>query len=465
MFGKFKNSKQSMADGLSKPGRSKSAVSNAHTSWLWVKESDRENFFELTPRGQLAQASHQSHEPWLDDANLQVISFCKEDDLEVRAEARESEVAMQKRIMADVGVKIVSWAQALKTDSGQTPALEGLKKLGSHFLESKASAQPTQSSKSSSDSLVSGVWMYATAQARMKSIPAQSKVWSGIALVRYMLAQAFQSMALPETPFVTGVVFSGEPTAVIVFLKCEADGQFSMQQVARLSDMSEEAFEAACTNFAEHARLGRALPKERIKLFDGAHLMDLMDSSKTRVSTSAKAPVRAYPAEVEIFGVRQSTWLRVAMYASAVAMAVDLVWGLSALGMAASTHSQNQQIKRELDQLSLTRKTAIDARFGTLIKEGAIPVRRLIDEARSMYRDGMRLEIDSTRDMTVYRVSRRFQDEASQPAAMAELLQIRQPENCARSAPEVTLQLNEVFINVQCKTVDPYLARLLGSGS
>ena len=153
------------------------------------------------------------------------------------------------------------------------------------------------------------------------------------------------------------------------------------------------------------------------------------------------------------------------MYASAVVMAVDLVWGLSALGMTASTHSQNQQIKRELDQLSVNRKTAIDARFGALIKEGSIPLSRLIEEARSMYRDGMRLEIDSMRDMTVYRVSRRFQDEGSQPAAMAELLQIRQPENCARSAPEVTLQLNEVFINVQCKTVDPYLARLLGSGT
>lgn len=280
MFGKFKNAKQGTSEGLLKQRISKSAMSNSHTSWLWVKESDRENFFELTKRGQLAQSSHQSHEPWLDDANVQVISFCKEDDLEVRAEARESEVAMQKRIMADVGVKIVSWAQPLKTDSGQVHALDRFKKLGSHFLESKGAVQPTQSSKSNNDSLLSGVWMYATSQSRMKSIPAQSKVWSGIALVRYMLAQAFKNMALPETPFVTGVVFSGEPTSVIVFLKCEADGQFSVQQVARLSDMSEEAFVAACTNFAEHARLGRALPKERIKLFDGAHLMELMDSSK-----------------------------------------------------------------------------------------------------------------------------------------------------------------------------------------
>ena len=465
MFGKFKKAKQDVTGGLVKPMAPKSALRNSQVSWLWVKESDRENFFELTPRGQLAQASHQSHEPWLDAANVQVISFCKEDDLDVRAEARESEVAMQKRIMADVGVKVVSWAQPLKADSGQTHALDGFKKLGRHLLESKASAQPTQSSKSNSDSLLSGVWMYATAQSRMKSIPAQSKVWSGIALVRYMLAQAFKSMTLPETPFVTGVVFEGQPTTVIVFLKCEADGQFSVQQVARLSDMSEEAFEAACTNFAEHARLGRALPKERIKLFDGAHLMDLIESSKARVNSSARVPVRAYPAEVEIFGLRQSTWLRAAMYASAVAVAVDLVWGLSALGMTASARSENQQIKRDVDQLSGSRKAAIDARFGTLIKDGSIPLNRLIEEARSMYRDGMRLEIDSTRDMTVYKVSRRFQDEGSQPAAMAELLQIRQPDNCARSAPEVTLQLNEVFINVQCKTVDPYLARLLGSGT
>lgn len=455
-----------MSDALSKPMPSKAVVGNSQASWLWVKESDRENFFELTAQGHLAQVSHQSHEPWLDEVNVQVISFCKEDDLEVRAEARESEVDMQKRIMADVGVKIVSWPQHLKADPGQAlSVLDHFKKLGRHFLESKVSAQPTQSSKSTSDSLLSGVWMYATSQSRMKSIPVQSKVWSGIALVRYMLAQAFKSMALPETPFVTGVVFSGEPTSVIVFLKCEADGQFSVQQVARLSDMSEEAFEAACTNFAEHARLGRGLPKERIKLFDGAHLMALMESAQTRVSASARAPVRAYPAEVEIFGLRQRTWLRTAMCLSAVAVAVDLVWGLSALGMAVSTHSQNQQIKRELDQLLVTRKVGIDARFGSLIKEGSIPLSRLIDEARFVYRDGMRLEIDATRDMTVYRVSRRFQDEGSQPAAMADLLQIRQPENCARSAPEVTLQLNEVFINVQCKTVDPYLARLLGSGT
>ena len=465
MFDKFKKAKQDVTGGLVKPMAPKSALSNSQVSWLWVKEGDRENFFELTGQGHLAQASHQSHEPWLDDANVQVISFCKEDDLDVRAEARESEVAMQKRIMADVGVKVVSWAQPLKADSGQTHTVDGFKKLGRHFLESKASAQPNQSSKSTSDSLLSGVWMYATAQSRMKSIPAQSKVWSGIALVRYMLAQAFKSMTLPETPFVTGVVFQGQPTTVIVFLKCEADGQFSVQQVARLSDMREEAFEAACTNFAEHARLGRALPKERIKLFDGAHLMDLMDSSKTRANASARVPVRAYPAEVEIFGLRQSTWLRAAMYASAVVLAVDLVWGLSALGMTASARSENQQIKRDVDQLSVSRQAAIDARFGTLIKEGSISLNRLIEEARSMYRDGMRLEIDATRDMTVYRVSRRFQDEGSQPAAMADLLQIRQPENCARSAPEVTLQLNEVFINVQCKTVDSYLARLLGSGT
>ena len=462
MFGKFKNAGR----GRNKELRGATRSTYPKVSWLWVKESDRENFFELTPRGQLAQASHQSHEPWLDDANVQVISFCKEDDLDVRAEARESEVATQKRIMADVGVKIVSWVQPLKTDSGNAQsALESFKKLTSHLLESKASSQATESSKSTGDALLSGVWMYATAQSRMKAIPAQTKVWSGIALVRYMLAQAFKSMTLPETPFVTGVVFQGQPTTVIVFLKCEADGQFSVQQVARLSDMSEEAFEAACTNFAEHARLGRALPKERVKLFDGAHLMDLMESSKTRANASVKVPVRAYPAEVEIFGVRQSTWLRTAMYASAVVLAVDLVWGLSALGMAASAHSENQQIKRDVDQLSVSRKAAIDARFGTLIKDGSIPLSRLIEEARSMYRDGMRLEIDATREMTVYKVSRRFQDEGSQPAAMAELLQIRQPDSCARSAPEVTLQLNEVFINVQCKTVDPYLARLLGSGT
>lgn len=440
--------------------------SKSRASWLWVKESDRENFFELTQFGHLKQASHQSHEPWVDDARLQVISFCKEDDLEIRAEARESEVAMQKRIMADVGVKIVSWAQPLKADGGNKQSLlVSIKTLGRHLMVPKVASQPASSSKPLNDSFLSGVWMYATAQSRMKTIPAQSKVWSGVSLVRYMLAQALKSTALPETPFVTGVVFQGEPTTVIVFLKCESDGQFSLQQVARLSDMSEEAFDVACTNFAEHARLGRSLPKERIKLFDGAHLMDLINSSKPKVSPSANAPVRAYPAEVEIFGLRQSTWLRSAMYASAVALVIDLVWGLSALGMSASTRAQNQQIQREVNQLTVSRKASIDARFGSLIKDGSIPLNRLIEEARSMYRDGMRLEIDANRDMTLYRVSRRFQDEGSQPAAMADLLQIRQSEKCARSAPEVTLQLNEVFINVQCKTVDPYLARVLGSGS
>jgi hypothetical protein len=431
-------------------------------AWLWVKENSRESFFEITPQGHMAQATHQTLEPWIDAKHQHVISFNREEDLEIKAEPRESEVAMQKRIMADVGVKIVSWAQRLKSEDAQKGmSLDVVKRLGSHFLASDrrgALLNGQETSDKSSEPFVSGTWMYATSQERMKTIPAHTKVWSGIALVRHLLAQAFQRSSAPETPFVTGVVFSGEPTTVIVFLKCDVNGQFTLQQVVRLADLSEEAFESACTDFAEQARLGRGLPKDRIKLFDGAVLLELL-------STAASTPLRPYPTEPEIFGMRQSTWLQVAMYASAGALAVDLVWGLSALGMTMAARSENQQLQQHLQSQVQLKKIDLDKRFLTLIKEGSVPVDGLIDQARQMYREGMRLEIDATRTQTTYRVSRRFADEASQPAAMADLLQITTSEGCSRNAPETTLQLNEVFVYVQCKTVDPYLARVLGSGA
>ncbi len=459
----------------SQKSKSNKPIAGARKPWLWTKEGERESFFQLDAKGRVSAPTHQTHAPWEDEGGtnthsaehvgVDVISFCKDDDWEVKAEARESEEALKKRLMADVGVKVLGWTQALKTDAQSTNPLADLKRLAGHLKE-KPSAQPSESKLQTLSSGVEGTWLYATSQQRMQSIPAQTRVWSGLSLVRYLLDQALKSAAnsvsWPETPFVTGVVFTGEPTTVIVFLKCDGAGQFSLPQVVRLADFSAEAFASACANYAELVRLGRDLPQERIKLFDGAHVMELITPKGREAKTML---LRPYPSEVEIFGVRQRRWIRGAFYATALALAVDCLVGLSALGLAATKRAENQKTQERVQQQELVRKADLDQRFKTLIELGSVPVNQLIDQARSMYRDGMRLEIEATRANVVYRVSRRFQDESSQPAAMADLLQIQPPENCRRNAPETTLQLNEVFVYVECQTVDPYLARVLSAGS
>ena len=89
--------------------------------FLFVREGDKDHFWPVghgqnSDAGQLLGVSFESTTP-VDDAALDVISFSSLDDVEIRAQPRESTALLTKRLMAETGLQLIGWRQVLGQES------------------------------------------------------------------------------------------------------------------------------------------------------------------------------------------------------------------------------------------------------------------------------------------------------------------------------------------------------------
>ncbi len=457
--------------------------------WLYVREGEKATYWPLNKlasqsAGTLIGNTHEMQPP---DGNesADIISFSPTEDLETRAQKRESTAALTKRLMADAGVRLIGWRQMLYIASFKRSKTSGLR--GELNLLTKRIIDALKSDANSSKSndpqvihqqdrargLNGSEWLYATAADRMKNTSISSRLWPGRAMLRSLLAQAWAEQNQPTSPYVTGVVFTGDHHTLVIFFKASESGELESMVSANLTNSTlgtpEEKdaanqlrLEQALQNYLQHVRLAALdsasdFPADRICLFDGVEFTKLIANSQSSTI------VHPYPIEVEYFGVGSSIWWKLSTPAAAAGLIGVVITSVYAgvLTNWAKNDSTTQTTALRIANEQL--QSATIARWGSLTKEGSVPIVKAVEIAQSLHQEGLRLEIDADRELIRIKVIAKVVDGSNTPTTLTELMSAKSPEGCIRRNPETNTQLSELYINYECTSVDRVISSLLSS--
>ncbi len=475
---------------LSRSKNSKANGSREAKLWLFVREGEKDTYWPLhtfakPSAGTLIGGMHELQPP--DESELaDIISFSPTEDLEMRAQKRESTPALTKRLMAEAGVRLIAWRQTLNIASSQGTHSSGLlgeisqltNRISSIFSSLGGPAKTDESQaiyqQDRSRGLNGSDWLYATAEDRMKTTSPNSRLWPGRAMLRSLLAQAWAEQNQPTSPYVTGVVFTGEHHTLVIFFKASESGELETMVSANLTNSvhgtpEEQAvanqlrLEQALQNYLQHVRLAALnsaseFPADRICLFNGVDFIKLIANSQSN------AIVRPYPTEVEYFGVGISTWWKLSTRVTAAGLigvvCTSVYAGITAQWTKSESATQTTELRFANEQL----QSATLARWGSLTKEGSVSITKAVQLAQSLHQEGLRLEIDADRELIRLKVIAKVIDASNTPIALTELMSANAPQGCARRNPETNTQLSELYITYECTSVDHGISSLL-SGS
>lgn len=464
--------------------KKRSTEPNDMRLWLFVREGEKDTYWPLSnatkpDEGSLIGNTHKTHPP-AEDEWANVISFSPLEDLEMRAQKRESTPALNKRLMAEAGVRLIAWRQTFGQSSSQREptmdlrgefnrlsknlaiAIKGDKPFSSD--EAQTSAQDRARSLSSSE------WLYATPADRMATISTKSRIWPGRAILRNLLAQAWSEQPQPQSPYVTGVVFQGEHHTLVVFFRATEAGELESMVSVNLTNSStgtddERAsanqlrLEQSLQNYLQHVRLAALdsaseFPAERICLFDSAEFV------KQIAGRQNNPAVRPYPTEVEVFGVGVTKWWKISTQLTALGLIGVVVTSVYA---GSSIQWSKHRLSNEAVSLSVAndelKKTTI-SRWEAITQEGSVPIAQALKLAQALHRDGLRLEIDADRELLRIKVIAKVVDASNTPTALTDLMSIEPPESCTRRNPETNTQLSELYITYECTSVDHGISSL-----
>lgn len=440
--------------------------------FLGLKESDRDVYWPLSRTAAsigevlgtqpLAQLSS-------DDGLVDVISFSQADDFDLRANHGESTNALTKRLMAEdfVGVEVVSWRQQLRPAISQTEI--SLKNRLAHFASNVLKNFGTDASRARG--LNNSDWLYAATVERMADVAQQVRVWPGRAVLRTMLHGAFGDSPMPAAPYVTGVVFTGDIHTIVILFKASDLGELeAMQSISvsnsnaldaqERSDLNTSALEQAVNNYIQHVRLASLdtvanFPQERICLFDGAEFARQLGRSLTPTL------LRPYPAEKQWFGLGIDAWWTLGLRVSVVSLVAALcVSAYAVIGVELAKQNKTT-FASSLESTQQALHSAILNKWSVITKDSSVPVDRSIVLAQSLFREGVRLEIDANRQQILIKLIAKVEDPSSTPFALTQLLNILPPSECSRRPPETNQQLSELYLTYECTSIDHRLYELL----
>lgn len=457
--------------------------------FLFVREGDKDHYWALADAhqdnaGDLLGVSFDASAP-VEDTPVDVISFSPLDDVEVRAQRREGTTLLTKRLMAETGLQLIGWRQILghiAQGQGTHLGLSGqlrqiVKRLQRSFSVAKNAnanangdgAGPVQAPDKRS--LARSEWLYATPAQRMSTTADNTRIWAGRAMLRTLLAQAWSEQAPPESPYVTGVVMTGQSHTLVVFFKANEGGELDAMVSVDLvhanagtpeeqAEVNHQRLEKALQTYLQHVRLASLdsaseFPPERICLFDGRAFVQLMVSGQNRTI------LRPYPRQVEILHVGVSTWWKLAMNLCALAFVGVLGTSIYASTLTAWTQRSTASASEALAQSREALRASITSRWGAITKSGSVPYERAIALAQQLHAEGLRMEIESDRELLRIKTIAKVTHAANTPEALSHLLQNAPPTGCQRRNPETNLQLSELYITYECTSVDPAVAQLL----
>ena len=454
--------------------------------FLFVREGDKDHYWPVgqgqnSDAGQLLGVSFESTTP-VDDAALDVISFSSLDDVEIRAQPRESTALLTKRLMAETGLQLIGWRQVLGQESqGQDSrgdlsaqlrqSFQRIKRSFSMAQNANAETPSPTSQSATKQSFTRTEWLYATPAQRMSTTAATTRIWSGRAMLRTLLAQAWTEHPQPESPYITGIVLTGQSHTLVVFFKADDGGELDTMVSVDLVHASagtldeqvagnQQRLEKALQTYLQHVRLASLdsasdFPQERICLFEGHTFVQLMSAPQDRTR------LRPYPRQVEVFNVGVSTWWKLAMNVSALAFVGVVGTSIYASTAAAWTQRSTASAMQELERTRESLRTAITNRWGAITRQASVPYERAIALAQQLHTEGLRMEIDSDRERLRIKAIAKVTHPANTPEVLTHLLQSDPPEGCQRRHPETNLQLSELYITYECTSVDPAVAQLL----
>lgn len=454
--------------------------------WLFLREGDKDTYWPLSnatkaDAGSLSGNTNESHPP-TDEEQADIISFSPFEDLEMRAQKRESTSALNKRLMAEAGVRLIAWRQTLgQSSSKREPTMDfraELYKLSKALAKTIKSVDKApkgkegqRSSQESGRGLSNSEWLYATPADRMATTSAKCRIWPGRSILRNLLAQAWSEHPQPQSPYVTGVVFRGEHHTLVVFFKATEAGELESMVSVNLTNSStgtdEErastnhlCLEQTLQNYLQHVRLAALdsaseFPADRICLFDSSEFV------KQLAGCQKNTVVRPYPAEVEIFGVGVSKWWNVSTQLAVLCLIEIVVTSIlaGALILWSKHHSSSEATKLSITNDEL--KIATIAHWGAITEEGSVPIAKALKLAQELHRDGYRLEIDADRELLRLKVIANVADASNTPTVLTNLMSIAPPESCTRRNPETNTQLSELYITYECTSVDHGISTLL----
>lgn len=462
--------------------------SSSGSLFVFIREGDKDTYWPLHPlsheqAGTLVGIQHDASTP--EDAEwVNVISFSPLDDVEIRAQRKESTHLLTKRLMAETGLRLIGWRQRLVPASDDhivdlsifkrwwisiRALLE--RKDFSHQTGSRANNAPVGHSLNRSNDLSGSEWFYATASERMATSAKNVCVWPGRAMVRKLLAQAWSEAPQPDNPYVTGVVFSGSLHTLVVFFKASATGGLeSMVSVdlpaasqttqAHENDSHNKSLQLALENYLQHVRLASLdsaseFPPERVCLFDGGEFV------KQLTEKSDPHLLRPYPKEQELLGIGRTTWWNLTCNLSACVLLGVVVTTLYASTAIQWTKHASSVRETELDRAYIALRNTILSRWGSITREGSVPIDQAIRLAQGVYAEGRRTEIDVDRQKLLIKTISKVNHSANVPEVLLQLINTPPPQGCTRRSPETNLQLSELYISYECPSTDHRISALL----
>lgn len=454
--------------------------------FVFIREGDKDTFWPLhklshAEAGTLIGLNHEQSTPEHVEL-VNVISFSPLDDVEMRAQRRETTKLLTKRLMAETGLRLIGWRQFLGQASKPSinagdfrkrfkQSTEQIFKSLSSLNQKNVKGDPSARYQDRLRALVGSEWLYATPGDRMATAPNNVCIWPGRAILRKLLAQAWSEQPQPESPYVTGVVFSGSLHTLVVFFKATDSGELESMVSVDLpnatSGTESERLESntlrlqqALQNYLQHVRLAALdsasdFPQERICLFDGVEFVKQIAEKKTTQL------LRPYPKEQEVLGIGSSTWWSVTSNLSAT-----LLIGIVLTSIYASTSIQWSKhsttvLASDLETTKSQLRLAILNRWGAITKEGSAPIAKAIRIAQDLYVEGVRFEIEADRQTLLIKSISKVNHPANTPSALMQLINNTPPQGCSRRNPETNMQLSELYITYECSSINHGISNLL----
>lgn len=370
------------------------------------RSSSRESYWSLNPDDGVLLSQ-------LDQDQVvtgQIISFTNDDDKELLTEERDSESAMKKKIMADVGDEVV--------------VVSTVKKNG---------------------------WMYATPLARVRDVQRGTRIYSGKLILRSLLEQSGRT---PESGgYVLGAAFRGVmgTTALVMFKVDDTGAMTGMQYVP----VPGNSIEGALRNYIQTVRLSATgeISQDRIIIFSEEDVHHMLGQ------------VKAYPEELEIAGVSLLVWGRLGLAGSSLALLGVLGQSAILAYQAKSTASQAASIRAQTVQSRDAAKQLYLDRLPTILAKTNLSVARPIDVANRIHMPGGLVEFESDRRATVLKVRMPIADSQDASDVAKSLNFEPAPDGCSRRPIESNRSLSDLQVVYECPQTDNVAEYLLGSGS
>jgi hypothetical protein len=313
-------------------------------------------------------------------------------------------------------------------------------------------------------------WLYATDQARIREIGPTARMLSLRALLREALMRDHAASIEPEFQVVTPsellvtVVFSvgEEVPGESVLLLFHVTSQFEIKQYQYTALGGKTRLKSLTDTFASRCGLN---PSEYRAVAMTGH--ELVAGIMATPEGDVGGPMLqvTYPAEPKILGLEASHFWRITASASICVLCAELVWTGYAYLMTHITAQDTLDTSVQSSALQERYQRALQARWGTMVQAGSVDPAKAVDYATAVYRDGLTVEIDADRSRIGLTQKITLSNEEVDQTFLGQLLKSpKLPAGCSQKSIESNRQLSEVFIHVECQSVDLVLRDSLDRG-